>query len=304
MQLFRFRKKTSEVPRRRRSLDADASFEPRTQYAYRRNQTISGIRPEAPADSPRGKVHSLAEQRRKVAGLFAMVFAAVVVLTLLLTQLVAQLTVTTSTRQLTTAFESAPYEAAIQEYLGINPAERLRFTLSEERLSSFVATQLPEVEALKVSGVRNMVTTQFSVTFRQPVAGWVIDGKQHYVDAQGIVFDKNYYEAPTVQIIDQSGIDPERGTAVAGSRLLAFLGRVVARAGESGLTVTEAVLPANTTRQLQVRLKDIPTVVTFSIDRGAGEQVEDMTRSLKYLQSQGIAATTLDIRVSGRAAYK
>lgn len=304
MQPFRSRKKTTDVPRRRRALDTDPVQDSRTSYTYRRNQTISGIRPEPAAESPRGKVHSLAEQRRRVGGLFAMVFVAVIVLTLLLTQLVAQIQVNTSTRQLTTAFESTPYEAAIQDYLGINPAERLRFTLNEDRLSDYVSSVLPEVQSLKISGVRNLVTTQFAVTFREPVAGWVIDGKQHYVDAQGIVFDKNYYQTPSVQIIDQSGIDPERGTAVAGSRLLAFLGRVVARAGENGLNVTEAVLPANTTRQLQVRLEGTPTVVTFSIDRGAGEQVEDMARSLQYLKTQGITASTLDIRVSGRAAYK
>lgn len=304
MPLFRKSSRDKEVPRRRRLEAMSQDEPPRASFAYRRNQTISGIRIEQPSDSPRGKVHSLAEQRRRVAGLFAMVFTAVIILTFLLTQLIAQLSVTTSTRQLTVAFEANPYEEVIQEYLTINPAERLRFALSEERLGAYVSTQLPEVEAIQVSGVRNMITTQFTITFRQPVAGWIIDGRQHYVDAEGIVFDKNYYQAPTVQIIDQSGIDPEQGTAVAGSRLLAFLGRVVARAGESDLKVTEAILPVNTTRQLQVKLEGVPTTVTLSIDRGAGEQVEDMARALQYLQSRGMTATTLDVRVSGRAAYQ
>jgi len=90
---------------------------------------------------------------------------------------------------------------------------------------------------------------------------------------------------------------------VASARLLSFVGRVVALAGESSYQVTEAILPSGTTRQLEIRLKDVGPLVKLSIDRGAGEQVEDMVRVLRYMSSRGVGATYVDVRVSGRAVY-
>jgi hypothetical protein len=118
------------------------------------------------------------------------------------------------------------------------------------------------------------------------------------------VFEKNYYETPSVQIIDESGISPEQGSAVASARLLSFVGKVVAQAEEGNYQVTEAILPVGTTRQLEIRLKDVQPLIKLSIDRGAGEQVEDMIRVLRYLNSKGLSPSYVDVRVTGRAVYQ
>jgi len=212
--------------------------------------------------------------------------------------------VTSSTKQLSQAFTGEKYEKAVNAYLGLHPAERLRFALNERALSEYVSATLPEVESIKVSGVKDVVDTQFAVTFRKPVAGWQINGKQFYVDSAGIVFETNYYDSPGVQIVDESGISPEQGSTVASSRLLGFLGKVVAQAGERGYTITQAILPAGMTRELDIQLKDSPFRIKLSTDRGAGEQIEDMARSIIFLKNKGITPQYIDVRVSGRAAYQ
>lgn len=299
------KKQGSTVPRRRRINEDDLELPPSVvSTQYKRNQTLSSYKHNTPEESSRQKAHHLTIQRRKLSGIFVVVFAVVVLLALLLWQLIAQVAVTTSTKQLTAQFDGAAYETVIEAYLAVNPAQRLRLTLNEQALTDYVAAQLPEVQALALSGAPGIAQGNFVITFRTPVAGWQINGKQYYVDANGVVFQKNYYDSPTVQIVDESGISPEQGTAVAGDRLLGFIGRVVSQAQGRGYTVIRAVLPANTTRQVDVFTEGSPTRIKFSIDRGAGEQVEDADRVIKHLAAQNIRPEYIDVRVQGRAAYR
>ena len=292
-----------EPARRRRITDEDTPSQAQNS-SFKRNQTLSSYRHNTPDESSRQKVHHLALQRRRIGGVFGIVAIVVVAVALLIWQLIAQVHVTTSTKQLSASFSGAAYEQSINEYLGLNPAQRLRVSLDEVALSDFVSAALPEVESLEMSGMPGIAKSSFAITFRTPVAGWQINGKQYYVDASGVVFEKNYYDAPAVQIVDESGVSPEQGSAVVGSRLLGFLGRIVSQAQGRGYTITKALLPRDTTRQVDVELQGISTRVKFSIDRGAGEQAEDMDRSLKFLKERGIGAEYVDVRVSGRAAYK
>jgi hypothetical protein len=296
------------VPRRRR-IPSEEDALPSQQTAssggqFRRNQTLSSYRHNTPEESSRQKAHHLAIQRRKIGGIFLIVAIAAVLLLLLLWQLMAQIHIVTSSKQLSTTFQPAEYERVVNEYLNLNPAQRLRVSLDETALSAYVSNELPEVERLSLSGGAGVAQANFSITYRTPVAGWQINGNQYYVDANGVVFEKNYYDAPKVQIVDESGVSPEQGSAVVGTRLLGFMGRVVAQAQGRGYTVTRAVLPQGTTRQVDVYFKGVKTYVKFSIDRGAGEQTEDAARSLAYLKSKHVTPRYIDVRVPGRAAYK
>lgn len=299
------KKQPDSVPRRRRISEDDLEL-PATAVSsqYKRNQTLSSYKHNTSEESSRQKAHHLTIQRRKLGGIFMVALATVVLLLILLWQLIAQVMVATSTKQLTGTFNGSAYEVLINDYLSINPAQRFRATLNEQALTDYVSSQLPEVEALALSGAPGLAQGNFTITFRTPVAGWQINGKQYYVDANGVVFEKNYYDTPTVQIVDESGISPEQGTAVAGDRLLGFLGRVVAQAQGRGYVVSRAVLPASTTRQVDIFIEGLPTRVKFSIDRGAGEQVEDADRVIKHLSAQNIQPEYIDVRVPGRAAYR
>ena len=301
--MFGGKKKNEQAPRRRTPQE-DVSEPGAIHSQFTRNRTLSSYKHNTPDESSRKKAHTLAKQRRKLGAVFSISIAVVVLLILLLWQLVAQVAVTTSTKQLGAAFDGAKYEKVINEYLALNPAQRLRFALNEADLTAYVAAQLPEVEALTLSGTPGIAKGNFAITFRTPVAGWQINTRQHYVDQHGVVFQQNYYPAPTVLIIDESGITPEQGTAVTGTRLLGFLGKVVAQAGERGYTVTRAVLPANTTREVDLFIEGTETRLKFSVDRGAGEQVEDADRVIKLLSGQNVSPEYIDVRVPGRAAYR
>ena len=298
---------TNDVPRRRQPVEDDASrTATSSQSQYRRNQTLSSYSREtpAPSESERHKAHTLVLQRRRIGGAFTGVFILVILLGLLLWQLIAQVRIVASAEPLMASFDAAPYEQSISKYLAINPAQRLRFSLDTSALSSYVATEHPEVENLSLTGVPGLAQSNMSITFRTPVAGWRMDNRQYYVDDKGVVFEKNYYDAPSVQIVDESGVDLQQGSATVGTRLLGFLGQIVSEAQGRGYTVTQAVLPAEKTRQVDIYVSGVATRVKLSVDRGAGEQIEDMDRSLDYLQSRGTTAEYIDVRVSGRAAYK
>jgi len=298
-------KSKNDIPRRRQSSDfVRTPAAPEASNQFRRNQTLSGIkRPEAEQVSERTRMHHLARRRRNIGAIFTLVLGIIVVLAILLTQFTGRVVVTGSSAALSRSIEATAYEKAITDYFGVHPVERLRFALNDTGLSDFVASQLPEVAAVDLTSTSNIIESNFTITFRKPVAGWQINGNQYYVDTTGVVFRNNYYETPTVQIVDQSGISPEQGSIVASARLLSFVGRVVALAGQGSYTVDQAILPSGTTREIEIRLKDVQPLMKLSIDRGAGEQVEDMIRSLTYLQSAGKSAQYIDVRVSGRAVY-
>jgi cell division septal protein FtsQ len=303
--MIKFKSKAkNDIPRRRQSSDfvrTPSVPDPNTQF--RRNQTLSGVKRQDEPVSERTRMHHLARRRRHISAILTLVIAIIIVLGALLSQFTGHVVVAGSSQALTQTIKPANYEKAINDYLAIHPVERLRFALNEDALSQYVSSILPEVAHVKLTSTDSIVQSNFTLTLRKPVAGWQINGHQYYVDDTGVVFQNNYYETPTVQIVDQSGVSPEQGTIVASARLLSFVGRVVALAGQGSYTVTQAILPAGTTRELDVQLKDVQPRVKLSIDRGAGEQVEDMIRSLTYLQSQGKSAQYVDVRVSGRVVY-
>jgi hypothetical protein len=304
--MIKFRSKNkNDLPRRRHSSDfARPAASMDTGNQFRRNQTLSGIKhPESEPVSERTRLHHLARQRRHVGGILSLVLGIIIILGILLFQFTGTVIVAGSSAVLTHSIKPTPYEKAINDYLAIHPVERLRFALNETALSSYVSGVLPEVSQVKLTSTDSIVQSNFTLTLRKPLAGWQINGHQYFVDSTGVVFQNNYYETPTVQIVDQSGISPEQGTIVASARLLSFVGRVVSLAGQGSYTVTQAILPSGTTRELDIQLKDIQPRIKLSIDRGAGEQVEDMIRSLIFLQSQGKSAQYIDVRLSGRAVY-
>jgi hypothetical protein len=303
VKLFRSRKKA--VPGRRL---ADREPRPRSDdlpgSQFRRNRTLSGVVREAPEVSARVRVHHLARQRRKVGSMLLLILVGIGLLALLLTQFTAKVIITSASTSVSNSIDGIIYEEMINDYLGIHPAERLRFILNEQELSNYAAAVVPEVASVDQTGSENIVETRFSITFREPIAGWQINGRQFYVDDHGIVFDKNYYTEPTVQIIDESGLSPEQGSTVASARFLSFVGRVVGLSKDRGYEVTEAILPSGTTRQLEIRIKGVTPRVKLSIDRGAGEQVEDMSHALNYLTERKLKPSYVDVRVSGRAVYR
>lgn len=311
-----FSKKQPDIPRRRQ--DGSSSVPERAtessldqRYAFRRNRTLTGSasshvigaanESNAQLKSPRVQMHDLAQQRQRIGGILALVVLGALVLSGLVFQFTAHVVVRTTDM----SRELAPtYEQAINTYLERQPIERLRFLLREDALNEYLQTVTPEVASVHVDGFGGLGRSIFVLEMRQPIAGWSIRGIQQYVDATGTSFAYNHFATPAVQIVDNSGIQVEAGQAVASNQFLSFVGRVVGLSNARQYTVEKVIIPQGSTRQIELHIKGVSFPVKLLIDRSAGEQVEDMARSVVWLKSHNVTPEYLDVRVSGRAFYK
>lgn len=304
------KKSQQDSPRRRRQEASPQPLPEEDRYSFRRNRTLTGSASSKVAStteangqlkSARVHAHDLTKKRRHLSGLFFGVFLGASVFFFLIYQFSAGVTV--KAQDVSMRLDPI-YEKTIQEYFMKQPIERFRFLLNEKALSEYVQQRAPEVSSLRTEGSSGLSETSFMVTMRTPIAGWSVDGSQRYVDEEGVSFQRNYYSSPAVKIIDKSGIPVQSGKAVASNRFLGFVGLLSGLTKSYGYQVTEVIIPERTTRQVQLRLKDVPPPILFSIDRGAGEQAEDMSRSLTWFKSRNVTPEYIDVRVSGKAFYK
>lgn len=309
-----FSKKRSNIPRRRQSEKNDDNDKSATSSnVFRRNRTLTGTtsnnldstNTNTDLKSPRVHSHNLTIQRRRIASIFFVVLLSIILIWTLVSQLIASVSVVVPDTTISKSVDASKYEKIIQEYLDINPMSRLSFLLDQSALTEYVSNKMPEVSQVALRDTISIGKVNFAVTMRNPVAGWQINKRQYYVDSQGIPFEINYYPSAVVQIVDNSGISMQTGTtAIASKRFLSFVGRVVYLSKQNGYTVTQAALPANTTRELEIRLKECSYFVRLSIDRPAGEQVENMVQAIRYFTNHGQVPAYIDVRVSGKAFYK
>ncbi|MEI7689731.1 MAG: hypothetical protein WCI79_02055 [Candidatus Saccharibacteria bacterium] len=297
-----FRKKQSNIPGRRLAPDG-TTIKSDLSGGFRRNQTL--VNAASPGiNSPRSQTHHLTIKRRKVASVLLAVITSSAILFILVNQFTASASVSVVNSSVLKPIDLSGYEKAIQDYLDTNPAGRLAFLLDSKALDAYVIDKMPEVASVVQKNAVGIGKTRFSVELRRPVAGWVINNKQYYVDSAGASFENNYFDEPTVQILDESGAAVQSGAAVVSKRFLGFVGRVVALAKDRGYTVTQAIIPAGTTRELKIRIQEGDHLISLSIDRAVGEQIEDMDRAVKYFDSQGKKPAYIDVRVSGKAFYR
>jgi len=313
MQLHK--KKKTELPGRRQpgaTKQARANDEELAErYAFRRNRTLTGSSSSrvvsssegtAQLKSPRVHAHHLALQRRQVGMMLITILLICLGLYILISQFTAKASISIK-NQATSAQVASLYEPIIQDYFGQHPIERLRFMTNPRTFLAFMQAKAPEVESIRVESGSTFATSQFTITARRPITGWTINGSQQYVDANGTAFARNYYPAPTVQIVDNSGVPVTPGQAVASNRFLGFVGRLVGFSQQRGYAVEQVIIPAGTTRQVDLKVQGISYPIKCSIDRSAGEQAEDLDRAIKYLQQRGMTPANIDVRVSGKAFY-
>lgn len=296
--------KNQDQPRRRTDT---SSYEVRREPVspqpnqFQRNRTL----PQQPKDqSVRSQAHQLRTLRRRIL-LIVAVGAGIVLLSLFVAlQLTTSVRISLiHTESAVSQSQQAAYKKAVEQYLDTHPIERLRFAMNTSQLLRSVQKDHPEVDGLKVQS-DGLGKASFVMTVRKPVAMWVTGATTLFVDNDGITFHDNYYNAPQVQVVDNSGASVPQGEAVTSSRLLSFVGQIVSKAQARGLAIKEIEIPAGAIRKVVVHVKDISTKVYMTIDRGAGEQVEDMVDSLSYLKNHTTTADYVDVRTPGKAFYK
>lgn len=308
------RKQRGQEPGRRRVTAEQVAerrrAEQRGQAVFRRNRTLVGSlsaqvssASELTGDlrSPRAHAHHLAAHRRMLGTIFIGVFGAICLLAWLLYEFTAGIHVSPTGG---VVVNDDRYDKAINQYLVEHPLERLRVLLNEGTLTEYLAQVTPEVQSVQNGGSAGFATSQFDLVFRKPVVGWLIGTNQYYVDENGVSFQVNYFDQPTVKIIDKSGVPQTAGTTVASSRFLRFVGQAVTLAKADGITITQAVIPANTTHEIEVNSTGHAYPVKLSLDRPVGEQIEDMQHAIAYFDKRGEQPKYVDVRVSGKAYYK
>lgn len=301
--------------RRRRSADvenaAKGSSGRESQNHYRRGRTIAAstyTRKNSASEkihgnySPREKAHRLNNMRRKVMAVLITLCVLCAVLAAMIWSFTASVLVTFPNAS--SIPERQQYEAVVQDYLTKNPTERLRFNLNEARLSEFAMQENPEIARITQDGFAGFAKTTFSIELRQPVVSWQVGRTQYFVDKDGVSFSRNVFQTPEVTIVDNSGVEHTTGTAIASARFLSFVGRTVAIAQDRGLTVTQVAIPAGTSRQVELIIKDVAYPLILSIDRSPGEQVEDGMRAIAHFANAGRTPTYVDVRVKGRAFFR
>lgn len=312
---MRWKKQKDNTPRRRQLSEQRIAREKSQSQAgrdlFRRNRTLVGsssssVNSTAELDaelrSPRVHVHHLTAHRRRLSTFLTFVIIACVFLLWLIYEFAAMVHVSPTISSIN--LQKDRYEKLINDYFASHPIERLRILINDDQLDAHVKRHAPEVASVKTVGAAGFATGQFDLEMRKPIAGWLIGNDQYFVDENGIAFQINYFEQPSVKILDQSGIPQSEGTMVASSRFLQFVGRSVAVARTYGMVVEQATIPIGTTRQIELKVKDKEYPIKLSLDRPVGEQVEDMQRAITYMDSKQVKPEYIDVRVSGRAYYR
>jgi len=315
MAFFLKNKKQQNVPRRRQYVREQTSRmaeSPKDDQAatFRRNRTLTGSisshviatgEASAQLKSPRVQAHDLIRQQRHIGSILFLVVISAAILYALIYQFTAGVVV--HTKDLSVRLDPV-YEQAIQSYFASQPLERFRFLTNIDSLTAYVQSKAPEVGAILPEGYVGFGVSEFNITMRQPIAGWAINGQQEYVDSSGTPFVRNYFAAPTVQIVDNSGVQVQTGQAVASDRFLGFVGLAVGLAKSAGYKVTQVIIPEGTTRQIELKIDGLNYLTKLSIDRPAGEQIEDMANAIRWFQSHKQSPQYIDVRVSGKAFYR
>lgn len=306
-----------ELPSRRRGGEAvparATSEELSARYAFRRNRTLTGSSSaniassnelNAELRSPRSHVHHLSNVRRRLFRYFVVVALISFCLYILVSQLVAATVPTLAGIGPAPSDDAEAYSQALEEYYAARPIERFRFLLNEKELLSHVQSTRPEVQSVDVEPGSRIGEASVIVTPRKAIARWSFDDRNQYVDGEGVVFSRNYFDDPTLQIVDNSGLPAGSTRLVTSNRFLGFIGRVVAKSAQQGMDIATASIPALTTRQVAVTLEGESTEYKLSVDRSAGNQVEDMARIQRYLATNQISPEYVDVRIAGKAFYK
>jgi hypothetical protein len=227
---------------------------------------------------------------------------------LIVSQLVANVSVRTTGAAARTvpASVTSAYEKTIDEYYARYPLSRYYPSVDQSSMLAYLQSKHPEIKYIDLSLTGEFGKAQAAITLRAPVARWILNGKNEYVDGDGVVFSINGFDTPKVTIVDQNNIALSKldKKVITSNRFLVFVGQVVGKFAQEERTVTRATIPVLTTRQLQVRVSNTSYYIKMTVDRGAGEQVEDALRVMRYLSTKGIDADYIDVRVEGKAFYK
>ena len=307
MSLFKKKKSTAssnlsrrEIVARRRQAVTDSSIGKSPRY-YQKNRTISRNE-EKDHESERQVWRDLKKRRRRLARWLLGSIGAILIIILIMNQLVASVSVQTKT--IIPESDKSKYVAILNDYYKERPAERLRLFIKEEDLKAEFLTRAPEVLTAKVVPTSQLTEAGLKLTFREPVAQWRSGDKVYFVDGDGITFEKNYFKAPELVVNDKGNLQLSAGQEIFDHQFLGFLGQVVSNFAKNNHPVEEVILPEDSLKEVDIRVKDRPYLIKMSIDRSAQAQVQEALYAIDFFDNRNNPQEYVDVRVDRRAVYK
>lgn len=272
------------------------------QESYRQNRMLNTRHGKTPAEtSDRIAAHIISHKRIKTAKRGAVFLGVVVVCLALISQFTGSVSV--QTPDTTSAKFTDQYKATLNEYYAQRPIERLQFLTDMNALKEFFLKKNPEVKTVRIES-GGLGSGRMKLTFRQPVAQWSSGDRTYFVDDDGVTFERNYFPSPSVIVKDQSGIPATAGQEVINRQFLGFLGQTVSHFKQYNMRVTEAVLPPQTVRQLNIIVEGLPYTIKMTSDRKASSQVKQVMHVIGLLKEKSAQPQYIDVRVDQRVFYQ
>ena len=265
---------------------------------FRRGKTISRHQKE---HSERSENQKLVIRRRKLGAFFVILAIFISLISIFLFQFISKVSVVSNESK---SQNLSKYEKSVEEYLNINPSERILSNLNKNALLESLQKDYPEVLSISDIKFNGLTSYKIYLDFRKPVASWLVDGKEFFVDSEGISFSVNNFEKPLLNIIDDSGAVVSKGKNVASSSFFSFIGKLVSAANKQGLEVSKIRIPPLSLRQVEVSVNGVGYFARMSTADSAEGQVINFKKAIEYFRTHRISPNYIDLRIEGKGYYK
>lgn len=265
---------------------------------FRRGKTISRHQKE---HSERSENQKLVIRRRKLGAFFMILAIFISLISIFLFQFISKVSVVSNESK---SQNLSKYEKSVEEYLNINPSERILSNLNKNALLESLQKDYPEVLSISDIKFNGLTSYKIYLNFRKPVASWLVDGKEFFVDSEGVSFNVNNFEKPSLNIIDDSGAIVSNGKNVASSSFFSFIGKLVSAANKQGLEVSKIRIPPLSLRQVEVSVKGVSYFARMSTADSAEGQIINFKKAIEYFITHKISPNYIDLRIEGRGYYK
>lgn len=265
---------------------------------FRRGKTISRHQKE---HSERSENQKLVIRRRKLGAFFVILAIFISLISIFLFQFISKVSIVSNESK---SQNLSKYEKSVEEYLNINPSERILSNLNKNALLESLQKDYPEVLSISDIKFNGLTSYKIYLDFRKPVASWLVDGKEFFVDSEGVSFNVNNFEKPSLNIIDDSGVIVSNGKNVASSSFFSFIGKLVSAANKQGLEVSKIRIPPLSLRQVEVSAKGVSYFARMSTVDSAEGQIINFKKAIEYFRTHKISPNYIDLRIEGKGYYK
>lgn len=308
-----FRKKnTSERPTIRTRRPAGTLNE-----SFRRNNVVLSRRQQEVAQHQQSVSQRQAERKRqqkwrRTRNKAIIVFLAILAGAGLYQSSVMQVEVVSNASTRLSEQQAQEYSASFLTKFNENSLFNQAWLVDAEAAKAAMLAAYPEIERINLSSSLFSKTAKADIRFREPVFTWKdASGTPQFVDQHGVLFSKNLNPAVNadklIAIEDQSGVVLEAGSSVLTEQLVQFVGQLYSKVpslyGE-GSRVEQVIIPKST-REVHLKVKDVPYIIKFNSTRNIDEQVGELNTLLSHLRASNITpAQYIDLRVAHKAFYK